>query len=191
MVRKLVAKMRERATPGIRAARLSKPLSFALVTVAFVALGGAPASGSATAGSFHSEEPFAEWITNFPCAEGVEVLMSGVLTIDAHLTDAAPRHVTDVATATIDYRVDFGDGRYALGQVIDHHSFVINFQRPTQVETSAQQEDATIFASDGTVIETMRVHVTYHLTFSDLNGNFEPDDGEVRAAVERLTVSCG
>jgi hypothetical protein len=114
-----------------------------------------------------------------------------MLTIDGHLTDAAPRHFTDVATATIDYRVDFGDGRYVLGHVIDHHSFVINFQRPTQVETSAQQEYATIFASDGTVMGTMRVRVTYHPTFSDLNGNFEPDDGEVKTAVDRVVVSCG
>jgi hypothetical protein len=143
----------------------------------------------ATVGKFHVEQPFSDTITNFPCAEGVAVLMTGTVTSDGHFTDAGS-HFTAHGTDTIDYRVDLEDGSYALGQVFDHFSFTINFNRPRNVVSSAQQEQATLYAANGETLGTMTVHVTHHVAYSDLNGNGEPDPSEITTEVDRFKVTC-
>lgn len=179
--------MRYKATIDNRSA-VRRRLSLG-VLIAAVVLVTAPAASfaRATVGKFHVEEPFSD--TNFPCAEGVPVLMTGTLTSDGHFTDAG-RHFTVHGTDTIDYRVDLADGSYALGQVIDHFTFAINFTRPRNVESSTQKEQATLYAANGQTIGTTTVHVTYHVTYSDLNGNGEPDPSEITTEVDRFKVTC-
>jgi hypothetical protein len=140
-------------------------------------------------GRFHDEQPFSETITNFPCAEGIPVLMTGTVTSDGHFTEAG-RHFSVHGTDTIDYRVDLPDGSHALGSVIDHFNFAINFNRPRNVESSIQREQATLYSANGQPIGTMNVSVTHHVTYSDLNGNFEPDPGEITTEVDRFKVTC-
>ena len=161
------------------------------VLIAAVVLVTTPAASfaRATVGKFHVEEPFSDTITNFPCAAGVPVLMTGTLTSDGHFTHAG-RHFTVHGTDTIDYRVNLADGSHALGQVIDHFSFAINYTRPRNVVSSTQKEQATLHAANGQTIGTMTVHVTYHVTYSDLNGNGEPDPGEITTEVDRFKVTC-
>jgi hypothetical protein len=36
----------------------------------------------------------------------------------------------------------------------------------------------------------MDVSVTYHVTYADVNGNFEPDADEITTAVDRFRVTC-
>ena len=164
--------------------------SLGLLIAAVVLVAAPPASvARATAGTFHDVRPFSDTITNFPCAEGVPVLMTGTVTSDGHFTDAG-RHLTVHGTDTIDYRVDLADGSYALGHVIDHFSFAINFNRPRNVESSTQKEQATLYSANGQTIGTMNVSVTLHVTYADLNGNFEPDPGEITTEVDRFKVSC-
>ena len=159
--------------------------------IATVVLVTAPATSfaRATTGKIHLEEPFSETIANFPCLEGIPVLMTGTLTRDSRFTDAG-RHLSFHGTNTIDYRVDGEDGSYALGRVIDHFSFAINFNRPRNVVSSTQKEQATLYAADGQPIGTITVRVTHHVTYSDLNGNFEPDSGEITVEVDQSKVTC-
>jgi hypothetical protein len=161
------------------------------VLIAAVVLMTAPAASfaRATVGKFHDEQPFSDTITNFPCAEGVQVLMTGTITSDGHFTDAG-RHFSVHGTDTIDYRVNLEDGSYALGQVIDHFSFALNFNRPRNVESSTQKEQATLYSANGQTTGGMTVSVTYHVTYSDLNGNFAPDPGEITTEVDRFKVTC-
>ena len=165
-------------------------LALGLLSAALVLVTAPAASfAGATVGTFHDEEPFSDTITNFPCAEGTPVLMTGTLITAGHFTDAG-RHLSFHGTNTIDYRVELGDGRHAIGQVIDHFNFTFNLLQTRSVVTSAQQEDATVYAADGQPIGTITVRVTHHVMWSDVDGNFEPDPDEITSEVDRFKVTC-
>jgi hypothetical protein len=161
----------------------------ALIAVVVLVMAPATAFARATVGKFHVEESFSETITNYPCPEGIPVLMTGTSTTDGHFTDAG-RHFSFHGTNVLDYRVDREDGSYALGYVTDHFNFVFNINRPRNVVSSAQQEQATLYAANGQAIGTITVHVTEHLTYTDLNGNDEPDPGEITVEVDHSKVTC-
>jgi hypothetical protein len=162
----------------------------ALLGAAFVALGATAAHGQATAGSFQTVDSFSQTVTNYPCSGGAPVTMTGTLTTEGRFTDVDRRHFSVHGTNTSDYRADLGDGRYALGHETDHFSLSFNALRPQAVDTNAQQEQATLYSADGQPIGTITVHVIYHATYSDQNGNFEPDPGEITVQFRRIRITC-
>jgi len=162
----------------------------ALLTAASLALGAGGSYGRATVGYFQFEEPFSETVTNFPCSEGVPVSMTGTFTAEGRFTEIDSRHFSVHATTTLDYRAELGDGRYAVGEVTEHFSLSFNPRRPRTVDTSAQQEQATLYAADGQPIGTITVHVIFHVTYTDENGNLEPDPDEITASVGQVRASC-
>jgi hypothetical protein len=162
----------------------------ALLTLTAVIVGPGTSHGQAIVGSFNNQRPFSETVTNYPCFEGRPATMSGTITSAGRFTEVDPRHVRVHGTDTIDYRVDLGDGRYAIGQVTDHFGFSINFNRPRTADAGAQQEEATVYGADGRPRGTITVHVTFHVIYSDLNGNFAPDPGEITTSLDRARVTC-
>jgi hypothetical protein len=88
-----------------------------------------------------------------------------------------------------DIRVDFPDGSYIQsGLDRDLKSLVLN--PPLTVFTVITQDMETIYNAQGQPIGTIAVHIVSHLTYTDLNGNGQPDDGEVKAQVERFRLRC-
>jgi hypothetical protein len=162
----------------------------ALLTAVSLALAAGASYGRATVGAFQFEQPISETVTNFPCSDGDPVSMTGTLTADGRFTEIDSRHFSVHATTTLDYRAELGDGRYALGRVTEHFSLSLNPRRPRTVDTSAQQEQATLYTANGQPIGTITVHVIFHFTYSDENGNLEPDPGEITASVGRVRASC-
>jgi hypothetical protein len=162
----------------------------ALFTAVCMALGAGASYGGATAGSFQFEETFSDTVTNYPCSGGAPVTMTGTVTTKGHFTETDPRHFSVHGTNSSEYRADFGDGRYALGEESDHFSLSFNLLRPVAVDTNAQQETAMLYAPDGQPIGTITVHVIFHVTYSDANGNFEPDPGEITTTFRRIRVRC-
>jgi hypothetical protein len=162
----------------------------ALLTTAFMAAGAGSSYGQADRGSFEFQDPFSDTVTNYPCSGGAPVTMTGTVTTEGHFTAVDPRHFSVHGTNTSDYRADFPDGRYALGHETDHFSLSFNALRPRAVDTNAQQEEATLYAADGQPIGTITVHVIHHVTFTDENGNFEPDAGEFTSSVQRIRIRC-
>jgi hypothetical protein len=162
----------------------------ALIVAAVLMAAPAATFARATTGKFHDEfPPETTPLTDYPCFEGVPVVMTSTETRDGHFTDAG-RHLSFHGTNTIDYTVDVQDGRHAAGQVIDHFSFTFNFKQTRSVVTSAQQEEATLYSADGQPVGTIVVHVTHHVNWSDLDGNFEPDPDEIRQEVDRVKITC-
>ena len=162
----------------------------AFLTTAILALGAGSSYGQATPGSFEFQEPFSETVMNYPCSGGEPVTMTGTSTQRGHFTEIDSRHISVQGSNTSEYRADFPDGRYALGNETDHFSFGFNLRRPVATDTSAQQEEATLYAADGQPIGTITVHVIHHVTFTDENGNFEPDPGEFTSSVHRIRIRC-
>jgi hypothetical protein len=170
---------------------VTQSLSLGMLIAAIVLVSAPAASfARATTDRFHFVEgPDSFTLTDYPCFEGVSVRMTSTLTRDGHFTESE-RHLSFHGTNTINYRVDVADGRHALGQVVDHFNFVFNLNRPRNVVSSTQQERATLYAANGQPIGAITVHVTHHLTYADLNGNFEPDPGEITVEVDRAKVTC-
>jgi hypothetical protein len=162
----------------------------ALLTTAFMAAGAGSSYGQADRGSFEFQDPFSDTVTNYPCSGGAPVTMTGTVTTTGHFTMVDPRHFSVHGTNASEYRADFPDGRYALGRESDHFSLSFNVLRPRAVDTNAQQEEATLYAADGQPIGTITVHVIFHATYSDANGNFEPDPGEITTTFRRIRVRC-
>jgi hypothetical protein len=160
--------------------------------IAAVVLLVAPAASFARAvtGKFHDDlGTDTSTLTDYPCAEGISVVMTGTLTRDGHFT-AAGSHLSFHGTNVIDYTVDFPDGRHAAGQVIDHFNFTFNFNQTRSVVTSAQQEAATVYDANDQPIGTITVHVAHHVMWSDVNENGEPDPEEITAEVDNFKVTC-
>ena len=182
--------MRDQRTPKTRSTFARRFALSAAFGVGLLCLAPAASYGRATVGSFESETPFSETITNYPCFEGFPATMTGTVTSKGHFTETTSRHFSVHGTDTIDYRVELGDGRHALGRVADHFGFSVNMNRPRTTDTGAQQEQAILYAADGQEIGAITVHVTIHVTYADENGNFEPDPGEITTSLERTKVSC-
>jgi hypothetical protein len=88
-----------------------------------------------------------------------------------------------------DIHIDFPDGSYAQsGLNRDLVSFVLN--SPLTVFTAASQDLETIYNAQGQPVGNIEIHAISHLTYTDLNGNGQPDDGEVKAQVERFQLRC-
>jgi hypothetical protein len=167
-----------------------KKLIPALLTAAFIAAAPAPSYGRADQGSFGFQDPLSETVTNYPCSGGAPVLMTGTVTTEGHFTVVEPRHFSASGTTLVDYRADFPDGRYALGSVTEHFALSSNFLRPRTADSNAQQEEATLYAANGQPIGTITVRVVNHVTYTDENGNFEPDPGEFTSSVDHITIRC-
>jgi len=182
--------MRHKLNLSARSITVRSASLCAFLTAACISLGAGASYGRATAGSFEFQESFSGTLTNYPCTGGAPVTATGTSTQAGHFTETDPGHFSVHGTNSATYRVDFGDGRYALGEETDHFSFTLNPSRPRSVLTEAQQEQATLYAADGQPIGTITVHVIFHVTFSDENGNFEPDPGEITTSVDRIGISC-
>lgn len=89
-----------------------------------------------------------------------------------------------------DYRLDLPDGMYVQsGLNRDLFAFVAN--PPLTVFNVVTQDFRTIYAADGTPVGTLSIHAGSHITYTDLNGNFTPDPGEITAQFEYFHLRCG
>jgi hypothetical protein len=97
-------------------------------------------------------------------------------------------HVEGVETQT--YRIDFANGWYLLSSSPTHFDTNFDFANGQTENTLAQQDHGTLFGAGGDVIGALDVSGVTHLTWRDLNGNGQPDPGEITANVNRLRFSC-
>lgn len=89
-----------------------------------------------------------------------------------------------------EYRLELPDGMYVeSGLNRDLVVFVAN--PPHTVFNVVTQDFRTIYAADGTPVGTLSIHAGSHITYTDLNGNSEPDPGEVAAEFEYFRLRCG
>jgi hypothetical protein len=143
-------------------------------------------------GTFYDSEPFSDQVLgDYPCFDGVVGTIAGVETISVHYNNS-PAFFHMEGTEVSDYRVDFNDGRYAIGESSNRVDLSANNASGVvkSSETYPGQEHATVYAPDGTVIGTVTIRGVSHLTWTDLNGNHEPDSGEIKTGFDRVRVAC-
>jgi hypothetical protein len=93
-------------------------------------------------------------------------------------------------TTTIDSHVDFTNGSYinAIGHA--HFAFNTGFTSDETVFTSGGPEVHTIYNAEDEALAKVKFIGVGHLTYRDLNGNGQPDEGEITSSHEHLNVLC-
>ncbi len=168
---------------------LARRVGLCVPLVAFgLAMPAGTSYGQATVGSFSSKETISGTETGIlGCRPDATGTLTGTDTVVGHFTDTS--HGIHVhGTETQDYRIDFEDGRYLISYSPTHFDF--NAVAPRFEYTAAQQDRGTLYAADGQPIGQVTVHTLSHITWSDANGNGQPDAGEITVDVERFRITC-
>ena len=160
---------------------------FSLFVIAFVAV--QPAYGKATIVRFKFENTFSDTGGNECLSLEMIGIVNGTETVTGQIVDTDPGfHV--YATTNLNYRVDFSDGSYVLGFSVEHITFSINRLDSRTTSTVAIHEPRTIYDADGQPIGKVMIHFISHITYSDANGNGQPDPDEIAANVEDFRFIC-
>jgi hypothetical protein len=88
-----------------------------------------------------------------------------------------------------DLRIDFADGSYVQSG-IDRDLISAVFHAPLTVFHVVTQDVETLYNAQGQPVGKIEIHAGSQLTFTDLNGNGQPDDGEVKVSFERFRLRC-
>ena len=173
-----------------RTLRKARRVAVAVALLATLALTES-AAGSTAHGRFHSDEPFTDVWTDFPCFEGIAGTVTGTDIVDGHFTENGPPslgfHAHGKATQT--YRIDFADGRVVLGTFTGRFSFNATV-RAHIVDTGGGWDRATVYAADGRRTGTLAIQSVGHVSYVDANGDHQPDDGEFTARVDHVNAHC-
>jgi hypothetical protein len=143
-------------------------------------------------GTFEEHQTFSDSVPgDYPCFDGLSGTVTGTDDVVGRYNNA-PDFFHATGTFTTNYRIDFSDGRYVLGRYVEHFGTQANAEsgviRSTDTHTSLEQ--ATVYSVDGQPIGTVTIRATFHIRVTDLNGNHQPDPGEVSSWVDRFRVSC-
>jgi hypothetical protein len=143
-------------------------------------------------GTFTDTEPLSGVVvTDFPCVGGQTGVASGTDTISGHFNNA-PYFFHFAGTETIDARVDFPDGSYAIGELVNRFADSANAEAgQREADTVVGRTTATLYSAAGTQTGTVTMHETSHITYADLNQNGQVDPGEVKSDVDHISATCG
>ena len=99
-----------------------------------------------TVGVFTDTEQLSGTVQD-PLLEGVTGTISGTDILSGHYNNS-PALFHFEGTETVDYRVDFNDGRYAIGASSERLAFSASGGR-AEIETHIGRDQATAYAADG------------------------------------------
>jgi hypothetical protein len=167
--------------------------TLAAAVLGTLAMGGS-AHGAAETGTFGPfAGPFAATAvdTGTCLGPGVTVTITGTETVTGRFTENGPPAFGfhDHGTSTIDGRIDYPDGRYVLGTDTAHFDDNAT-SRDQFTSVAAGHGSGTLYDAGGTPLGQVTIHDLDHITYRDVNGNHEPDAGEIRADIVRFRVSC-
>jgi hypothetical protein len=165
-----------------------------LVPFAFVVLSVAPSASPAHAAAVVLRVS-ASHTDAFP-VDGYFCLPEGVGT--ATQTESSTGQFVDTGSGVFtfhgvdayDLRIDFADGSYVQSG-LDRDLISAVFNPPLTVVHVVTQDLETLYNAYGQPVGKIEIHAGSQLTFTDLNGNGQPDDGEVKVAFDRFRLRCG
>jgi hypothetical protein len=142
-------------------------------------------------GTFHFQEPTFGTVhfTDTCLGPGATGTLTGTATGDGRYTQVGFAFHSH-GTLTTDFRIDFADGRSAIGTALGHTSF--NGVGPSQItSTEATRGSATLYDPAGQRLGPVTIDIILHVTWRDLNDNHQPDPDEFSATVDHLRLTCG
>ena len=148
------------------------------------------ANGQATAGPISWQDQLS--ITDIglvPCYPNLTGTLTGTDTgTGQFVLTSTGVHVQGVETQT--YHIDFANGWYLLSSSPTHFDTNFNFFSGQTENTFAQQDHGTLHDANGQLLGSLDVWGVTHLTWRDLNGNGQPDPGEITANINLLKFRC-
>jgi hypothetical protein len=164
-----------------------------LATVCLALGAGAAQAASPNApfvGTFYVQEAVSDTVAD-PCVAGITGTLTGTDTLSGRYNNA-PDFFHFEATHTLDFRVDFTDGRYAMGTIGTHVTETANGESgiTRQKDSEAGHGQATVYAPDGSPAATVNISVTFHTTWTDYDADWQVDPGEITASVDQFRVTC-
>jgi hypothetical protein len=170
-----------------------KTLSRLVIPVALLAaalLVATSAYGAASGGTFSwFDQGSASDVGLVPCYPDLAGTFTGT---DAgqgrFVVNSTGVHVQVVETQN--YRIDFENGLYLISSSPLHHTFNTDFANGQSVSTEAQQDRGTVYDASGNVVGDLDVWTVSHFTWRDLDGNGQPDPGEITAIVSLFRFTC-
>jgi hypothetical protein len=174
------------SAPRILAAAL------AIATLTLLVLAGKSHAATDT-GTFQFQEPLFGTVdlTDTCLGPGATGTISGTGTGVGRFTQNGPPtfafHAHGMFTA--DFRVDFADGRSAVGTLLEHTS--TSATNASQItSTEATQGSATLYDTAGQPLGPLAIHAILHDTWRDLNDNHQPDPDEFTANIDDFRLTC-
>jgi hypothetical protein len=156
----------------------------ALAALGLLALAGT-SYGQAETGSLQGQNTFTdtEDDTATCLGPGASGTITATETVAGRFTENGPPTLGFHfhGTSTLDYRIDYVDGRYVLGTAVEHFDENAAGRLRTFTTTKATQDYGTLYGSDGQPLGRVTIHAIVHLTYRD---------GEITASVDRSRVTC-
>jgi hypothetical protein len=150
----------------------------------------AVASADAVITRFSFSETLVFPVTGYFCLPDSVGTATQTETLTGQIVETPGGVFTFHGVDTFDIHVVFPDGTYVQSGRInrDLKSFVLN--SPLTVSTTATQDFETIYNAQGQPIGKIMIHEISHVTFMDLNGNGQPDPGEITVQFDRFRLNC-
>jgi hypothetical protein len=164
-----------------------------LATVCLALGAGAAQAASPNApfvGTFYGQEAVSDTVAD-PCFGGVTGTLTGTDTLSGRYNND-PDFFHFEATHTLDFRIDFADGRYVIGTLGTHVTETANAESGVvrQKDSEAGHGQATVYAPDGSPTGTVNISSTFHTTWNDNDGDGQIDPGEITGTVDQFRVTC-
>ena len=186
------------------ASRLARALAMPATALALL-VPAAVTQGAAETGTFSFENALSEPqdLTGTCLGAGAIGTLTGTEVVAGRFTENGPPafgfHFH--GTSRLEFRIDFADGRYALGTSVERFDGNAldtehddNGPGDTDVgqfkDSSTSRDTATVYGPAGQVLTNVTVHHHGHMIWRDLDADGEPDPGEIRSEVDHFRVSC-
>jgi hypothetical protein len=103
--------------------------------------------------------------------------------------DTGGRVFTFHGADAYELRIDFADGSYVQSG-LDRDLIAATFNPPHSVFHVVSQDMETLYNAEGQPVAKVEIHAGSQWVFTDLNGNGQPDDGEISVAFDRFRLRC-
>jgi hypothetical protein len=144
-------------------------------------------------GTFQFQEPLSGTmdLTDTCLGPGATGTITGTGTgVGRYTQNGAPTFAFHAhGTYTADFRIDFADGRHAVGTLLGHTSFSGTYGSET-TSTEATQGSATLYDPAAQPLGPLTIHAILHVAWRDLNDNHQPDPDEFTAIADHFRLTC-
>jgi hypothetical protein len=161
---------------------------FALVVLS-AALSASPAHAAAVVLRFSASHTDVFPVDGYFCLPEAVGTATQTESSTGQFVDTGSNVFTFHGVDSYDLRIDFADGSHVQSG-LDRDLISAVFNPPLSVFHVVTQDLETLYDEDGQPVGKIEIHAGSQLTFTDLNGNGQPDEGEVKVTFDRFRLRC-
>ena len=171
-----------------RGGRIARLLVIASVAVS-AALAASPVHAAATVNRVSASHTETFPVQDYFCLPGSIGTATQTETSTGQWVDTGGGRFSFHGVDTYALRIDFADGS-SIRSGLDRDLISVVFNGPRTTFNLVSQDLETLFDAQGQPVGKIEIHAGSHITYSDANGNGQPDDGEVKVTFDRFDLRC-